>query len=252
MHAWLLSFFAFYPFRDTVNAWNIAPPHTYACECVCVCVCVCEKKLKIIIILGRIWSSLKENEFMLWTFKKSFFAYSNFEISSIENVRAPSLFAHTHNQKVNAFLFHFFPEYKCLTGNISMANWVPQQWCAGTFAFDCRYNHKNRPIFRQFGWSTWNAFISFQWTSTWMVGSDPFQGIGSVYSNYADAEYVPFYSLPVVTFYLGSTWYSATRDELHISCIEDNNYWNMHFSNMHILTSNKHFEKYLTWYCKSW
>ena len=123
----------------------------------------------------------------------------------------------------DAFLFSFFPEYKCLTGNVSAASRVPQPYRQGPFAFDCRFNNRNRPIFRIVGRS---EYVSFQGQNTWMVGPDPSSWIGGITLTYPEANYVPFHSLPVSTSYYSrvTSWTPATRNEIHITCIEDNNY----------------------------
>ena len=128
-----------------------------------------------------------------------------------------------HTQEIKCFLhFHFcfFPEYKCLTGNLSVASWVPLQQRIGTYAFDCRYNYKNRPIFRQVGG---NQYISFHRTNSWMVGHDPSRYFGVIEIWFPDANYVPFDSLSVSTYYWNiSQWHYVTRNVIHMTCIEEN------------------------------
>ena len=114
------------------------------------------------------------------------------------------------------------PEYKCLTANLSVASWVPQQQRIGTYAFDCRYNYENRPIFYQV---EGNKYLSFHETNAWLVGSDPARYTGGIRFKSPDANYVPFNFRSVSTYYWKSQgWHYVSREVIHLNCIEDNNY----------------------------
>ena len=124
--------------------------------------------------------------------------------------------------KSDVFIFHSFPEYKCLTGNLCVASWVGQQIYKGTYVFDCRYSYINRPIFRQVGGS---RYFSSHGTTEWIVGPDPSINFGGITFLFPDANYVPFDSLSVTPYYSdGSQWNNVTRNVINITCIEDNNY----------------------------
>ena len=125
-------------------------------------------------------------------------------------------------KKSDEFIFHSFPEYKCLTGNLCVPSWTGQHIYKGTYVFDCRYSYMNRPIFRQVGGS---GYLSSQRTPSWIVGTDPSRNSGGIVFLFPDATYVPFDSLSVTPYYSdGSQWNKVTRNVINITCIEDNNY----------------------------
>ena len=120
----------------------------------------------------------------------------------------------TYKKSDNLF-FYSFAEYECLTGYLSMASSVPQPIRIGTYVFDCRYNYKNRPIFRQVGGS---QYFSFHGTNSWMVGPDPSRFFGGIELWFPNANYVLFDSLSVSTYYWSnSQWNYVTKNAMNIT-----------------------------------
>ena len=121
---------------------------------------------------------------------KIMIAYSDFGISSFENVCAPSPCAPSLCAHIRNLMNLFFIPFQ--STNASLDTCV---WRAGR-------------------------------GNSWIVGPDPSQNFGGIAFLFPDANYVPFDSLSVTPYYWNiSQWYNVTRNVINITCIEDNNYW---------------------------